>query len=164
MFGVYVGASAGQSSVKADPLEFSKHDSGWKVLLGIRPITVLGAEIVYLDFGHPSYSQGVLGGLNASVRASATEALGLVYLPLPISLVDLYGKGGVAWLNYRASSSSSCLACTFFNADYAQTRFAYGAGAQLKLDKLAVRVEYDRVSASSGDPSLISAGLTWTFR
>ena len=163
LLGAYVGASAGQSTVKADPLEFSEHDLGWKVSLGIRPIAVLGAEIVYLDFGHPSYSQGVPGGSNISARASATEALGLVYLPLPISLVDLYAKGGIARLNYRASSSSGCLACTFFNADYTQTRFAYGAGAQLKFDKLAVRIEYDRVSATNGDPSLISAGLTWTF-
>src|SRR5258707_2505005 len=28
--GAYAGASVGQSTVKADPLQFSKHDLGWK--------------------------------------------------------------------------------------------------------------------------------------
>lgn len=80
-----------------------------------------------------------------------------VYLPLPVPLLDVYGKGGVARLNYRASSSNGCLACSLFNADYSETRVAYGGGAQLKLDRLAVRVEYERISASNGDPSLIAA-------
>ncbi len=162
--GAYAGASVGQSTVKADPLELSKHDWGWKILAGIRPLALLGAEIAYTDFGHPNYSQGVLGGLNASVRASSAEALGLVYLPLPVPLLDVYGKGGVARLNYRASSSSGCLACNPFNADHTETRVAYGAGAQLRFDRLAARVDYERISASNGDPSLLSVGLTWTFR
>ena len=161
--GAYAGASVGQSTVKADPLQFNEHDLGWKVLLGIRPLAILGAEIAYTDFGHPTYSQGVPSGLNASVRASSVEALGLVYLPLPVPLLDIYGKGGVARLSYRASSSSGCLACTFFNANETATRVAYGAGAQLKFDRVAARVEYERISASNGDPSLLSVGVTWTF-
>jgi opacity protein-like surface antigen len=158
-----VGASIGESRVKADPLEFNKHDLGWKVLVGIRPLALLGAEISYIDFGHPTYSQGVPGGLNVSVRASGAEALGVVYLPLPMPRLDIYGKGGVARLSYRASSSSGCLACTFFNTDRTDTRFAYGAGAQLKFNRIAARLEYERISASNGDPSLLSAGLTWKF-
>jgi hypothetical protein len=162
LLGIYAGGSVGQSTVKADPLDFSKHDLGWKVLVGIRA-TLLGAEISYVDFGHPTYSQGVPGGLNASVRASSPQALGLLYLPLPVPLVDLYGKAGVARLSYHASSSSGCLACSFFNADYTRTRFAYGAGTQLKFDKLAVRVEYERIAATNGDPSLLSVGVAWTL-
>jgi opacity protein-like surface antigen len=162
--GAYVGASVGQSTVRADPLEFSKHDRGWKVLIGIRPLALLGAEITYVDFGHSSYSQGVPFGLNASARASSAVALGLVYLPLPVPFLDVYGKGGVARLNYHASSSGGCLACNYFNADYSETSVAYGGGAQLKFDRLAVRVEYERISARNGDPSLLSVGLTWTFK
>src|SRR5919108_5050314 len=112
--GAYAGASVGQSTVKADPLQFSKRDLGWKVVAGIRPIALLGVEVAYVDFGHASYSQGIPGGLNVSARASRAEALGLIYLPIPVPLLDLYGKGGVGRLNYRASSSSGCLACSFF--------------------------------------------------
>jgi len=158
---VYAGASVGQSTVKADPIAFNQHDTGWKVLVGIRPVALLGAEIAYTDFGHPNYSQGVPGGFNASAHASSTEALGIVYLPIPVPLLDVYGKAGVARLNYGASSSSGCLACVFLNTDYKETRVAYGAGAQLKFNRLAVRVEYERVSASNGDPSLLSVGITW---
>jgi len=161
--GAYLGASVGESTVKADPLDFSEHDLGWKALVGIRPLALLGVEIAYTDFGHPNYSQGVPLGLNASVRASATEALGLVYLPLPVPFLDVYGKGGVARLNYHANSSSGCLACAPYNPDYTSTRLAYGGGVQLKFSKLAARVEYERISASEGDPSLLSVGLTWTF-
>jgi hypothetical protein len=166
--GAYAGASVGQSTVKADPLEFSKHDWGWKVLVGIRPLALLGAEIAYVDFGHPSYSLG--GGIfNASVRASTVEALGLVYLPIPLPFLDIYGNGGLAHLQYRANSSYVCTrpappGCHFFGADYSEDRAAYGAGAQLKFDRLAARVDYERISASTGDPSLLSVGLTWTFK
>ena len=43
--GAYAGDSVGQTTVKADPLQFNKHDWGWRVLLGIRPLPLLGAEI-----------------------------------------------------------------------------------------------------------------------
>jgi opacity protein-like surface antigen len=158
---VYAGASVGQSTVKADPIAFNQHTTGWTILVGIRPVALLGAEIAYTDFGHPNYSQGVPGGFNASAHASSTEALGILYLPIPVPLLDVYGKAGVARLHYGASSSSGCLACVFFNTDSTETRVAYGAGAQLKFDRLAVRVEYQRVRASNGDPSLLSVGITW---
>lgn len=43
------------------------------------------------------------------------------------------------------------------------TNFLYGVGMQLKDSGLAVRVEYERISNSRGDPDLLSAGLIWTF-
>jgi outer membrane protein with beta-barrel domain len=162
--GAYVGASVGQSTVRADPIEFNKHDSGWKVLVGIRPLALFGAEIAYADYGHPSirYPPFFLG-YGASARASAGEAFGLAYLPLPVPNLDVYGKAGFARLSYRASINSGCLACAPHNPGYTSTRLAYGGGVQLRFSKLAARVEYERISASNGDPSLLSVGLTWTF-
>jgi opacity protein-like surface antigen len=43
------------------------------------------------------------------------------------------------------------------------THLAYGAGAQLRLTSVAVRVEYERISAGSGDVDLVSLGLTFAF-
>jgi hypothetical protein len=40
---------------------------------------------------------------------------------------------------------------------------AYGAGAQLKFTRLAIRAEYERISASSGDVDMLSLGLTFGF-
>jgi hypothetical protein len=41
------------------------------------------------------------------------------------------------------------------------TRFAYGAGLQVKVAGLAVRAEYERISAGGGNPDLLSLALTW---
>lgn len=47
------------------------------------------------------------------------------------------------------------------------TDLAWGAGAQLRLDKLAVRLEYERFNFNAGSgfdaPDMISLGATWTF-
>jgi Outer membrane protein beta-barrel domain len=163
--GAYAGASVGQSTVRADPIEFNKHGSAWKVLVGIRPLSLLGAEIAYTDFGHPKTSlPPFFLGYGATARASAGEAFGLGYLPLPVPNFDVYGKAGLARLSYRASINSGCLACAPYNPDYTSTRLAYGGGVQLKFSKLAARFEYERISASEGDPSLLSVGLTWMFK
>ena len=59
--GLYVGASAGQSSVRmhqnleTTPFDLSRHDSGWSVMVGVRPVRIVGAELEYLYFGNPSY-------------------------------------------------------------------------------------------------------------
>jgi hypothetical protein len=164
--GFYLGASVGQSTVKSDPISFSEHDHGWKAVAGIRPISLFGAEISYVDFGHPRSTQGVPLGFSNSAGASGAELLGVVYFPIPVPLLDIYAKGGLARLDYRANSSSGCLACTPFSSDSTENRFAYGAGVQLKLFGLsaAARLEYDRVSVRSGDPSLLSLGVTWKFQ
>jgi hypothetical protein len=43
------------------------------------------------------------------------------------------------------------------------TNFAYGAGVQGKIGFLAVRAEYERLSASGENPNVASLGVTWTF-
>lgn len=36
--------------------------------------------------------------------------------------------------------------------DQTDARFAYGAGIQAKLAAIAIRLEYERISVSGGDP------------
>jgi hypothetical protein len=43
------------------------------------------------------------------------------------------------------------------------TDFAYGAGAQAKFGAIAIRAEYERISASGGNPDILSLGVTWIF-
>jgi hypothetical protein len=40
------------------------------------------------------------------------------------------------------------------------TRFTYGAGVQVKVFAFGVRVEYQHISATGGDPDLLSLGIT----
>ncbi len=173
--GMYIGGSYGRSNVRVNNTEtrdlfsFDESHAGWKALLGIRPIAPLGAEVEYIDFGHPA---ATIGGVSADARARAGGLFAVGYLPIPV--VDIFGKAGVARLQTIAKGtvetlqpsgelcSNSSLSC-LFGTDHTDTRFAYGAGAQVKLSRLAVRAEYERISEPGGDPSLLSLGLTITF-
>ncbi|HKC16980.1 MAG TPA: outer membrane beta-barrel protein [Steroidobacteraceae bacterium] len=105
----------------------------------------------------------------------ATILSGLLYAPLPLPLLDLYGKVGLSHLRTDVHASVVCTAngintaCSpnFPFPDFAlnesTTKFAYGAGAQLKFSALAVRLEYERISTSGSDPELLSIGVTWKF-
>jgi len=50
-----------------------------------------------------------------------------------------------------------------YSASSKSTHPAYGAGAQLKFGRLAVRAEYERINASSGDVDLLSLAVTFGF-
>jgi hypothetical protein len=190
--GLYVGAAAGQATIRADQLPFvnaigmpqeaansiSTNDTGWKIMLGMRPISLIGAELDYIYFGHPStVAQTSVTGLNypADLRVTAPSAFGVFYAPIPAPAFDLYGKIGVSSLHSTVNATEGLIAiscaraqiCTpipvYLHRDQTDTRLAYGAGVQVKLARFAVRAEYERISASTGDPSLMSLGLTYRF-
>jgi opacity protein-like surface antigen len=187
-----MGAGVGQSHVRND-LNFSTFGAplsggfsttgtktGWKAILGVRPLSIIGAEAEYLDFGSASASGGIpatvtSGGLNATLtahrKAAALFAMG--YLPIPLPYLDIFAKAGVARLKSSVSASAqaicpiglNCIQIIIppYSASSSDTRFAYSAGVQVKVAGLAVRVEYERISASGGDPDLLSLALTWGF-
>ncbi len=187
--GLYVGAAISQSRVEAngqhidagslvytDTGSFKENDSAFKLMVGIRPTSLLGAELAYNDFGHPSGSFNVLGPANVSMTGES--AFGLLYLPVP--LIDFFLKAGVAriqsTLNGTGTFKPNCLdghLCPLqsvefigiepFQLDRTNTSFAAGAGLQYKLGSWAVRAEYERFNAAGGNPSLASLGFTWMF-
>lgn len=187
--GFYLGAGVGHSQVRNDfefsgigvPVSTGGSATGWKLMAGIRPLSTLGAEVAYIDFGSidgagSTPATPTQGGLNATVtshpRAAALLAVG--YLPIPLPYLDVFAKAGVAQLKSavtatgQATCPTSIPAClpVFvppYSANGSSTRPAYGVGAQLKLASLAVRAEYERISAGSGDVDLLSLGLTFVF-
>ena len=178
----YVGAAVGQSHLRTEK-EISGdtdynyllegHRTSWKAFAGIRPLSPLGVELQYTDFG--SLSAGLpnkgLGGLS-KVDAKATTLSALGYLPLPVPFLDIYGKLGVARLHetttevspfpFCPAAGGPCVPSTSDLSDWS-TNFAYGAGVQGKIGDLAIRAEYERISASGENPSIVSLGVTWTF-
>jgi len=182
LLGFYVGAATGDSHVRNAreingdtdyDYEFDEQHSAWKLTAGIRPISPLGVELEYIDFGNPS-SGHAISGFGGLTRAGAKglTLFGLGYLPLPVPFLDVYGKLGIARLHMTATEVSPTPACpagdapcgpTTFNISDWSTNFAYGAGVQGKIGSLAIRAEYERISASGGNPDLISLGVTWTF-
>ena len=169
----YLGAGAGDAEVRRDPLfgsDFDEHHFGWKAIAGIRPLSPVGAELEYIDFGKPSAGPSDAFTL-ASSNAKAAALFGLGYLPLPIPFLDIYGKLGVARLHSSSTVLRSCsmyLECPAqmfgtFHQDLWSTDVAYGVGAQASLGQFALRTEYERISASGGNPSLLSLSVAWGF-
>jgi opacity protein-like surface antigen len=184
--GFYIGAGVGQATVRENPemsntsYAFDQSDAGWDLFAGLRPESVIGAEIAYVNFGHPSAGThiptvGPYTEINTDAKVSAVAAYAVGYLPLPVSWLDLYGKAGLARLQteYRYSDFGTvcvpgyaCPAIAFggtLNNERTKEDFAYGGGAQLKFAAWSVRLEYQRVSASGGDPDLLSLAIAWTF-
>jgi hypothetical protein len=177
--GFYVGAGVGYSTIRSDdpayglPGYFDDHQTAWKVIAGVRPLPVVGAEFEYIDFGQPSvdgyYNAGYYG-LDSHPRAAALFGMG--YLPLPIPFFDVFAKAGVARLQTDVNTTylQDCTiggACTaypsFDRQDQVDYRFAYGVGVQSRAWGFAFRAEYERISSPYGDPDALSVSATYTF-
>jgi len=181
LLGLYVGAAVGQGRVKAspgslessqpdattlvDPANFNATHSAFKVMAGVRPISELGAEVGYVDFGHPT---GHLGAATSDVTLKGADAFAVAYLPIPF--VDFFVKAGLARLDNRLSGAGSFVTVGstiehsgLFRLDRSNTNFAVGGGVQYSLGPLALRAEYERFEAAGGSPTLLTAGAAWTF-
>lgn len=194
--GLYIGAAAGESDVRTDNavlvstgnygavdlgnFQFDEQHGGWKLVAGVRPIPLVGAELEYIDFGNPSSGFSNSSGIGfslirADADAKAGAVFGLGYWPLPVPFLDIYGKLGVARLHTTSTEAPvlpfSCpaghflclpLRSVFHQSDWA-TDLAYGLGVQGTFRRLSVRVEYERIGVSGGDPDLLSLGMTLTL-
>jgi opacity protein-like surface antigen len=178
--GLYVGGAIGQGRISdgvnsasyapyagTGPGEFKENHSAFKGLIGIRPISLVGAELEYVDLGH---ADGTLFAQPAAASMKGAAAFGMLYLPVPI--IDVYLKAGAARLQSRLNAvvpfldpPPLCAICAFprFEQDRTNTGFAAGGGMQYKFGALAVRAEYERFTAAGEHPNLVSLGLTWSF-
>jgi opacity protein-like surface antigen len=155
-FNFYVGGGIGQSNADLDDVEipdFDEKDFAWKLFAGVRMASIFGAELDYINFGKPD-------GSNIEVKYKGLAAYGLVYLPLPLPLLDVYAKAGLAKIDVDIDAED-------FSTD--DTQFTYGLGAQLKFGSLAIRGEYERFKVKDGDvglsskPSLLSLSFSKSF-
>jgi len=88
--GPYVGAAVGQAQIATDVSDpfvtlsdrFKKNHFAFKVMVGLRPISLLGAELSYMDFGDPS---GTLFAHPADASMRGVSAFGILYLPSRLS-------------------------------------------------------------------------------
>src|ERR1035438_3490877 len=183
--GFYLGAGAGYSTIRSDdpgyglPGYYNDHQTAWKVIAGVRPISIIGAEFEYIDFGQPGNHYGYnsnsinYNGLDSHPRAAALFGVG--YLPLPIPFFDIYGKAGVARLQTDVTTVSgtpgtgTCTVNTqfcppiFSRQNQTDNKFAYGVGVQSKAWGVSFRAEYERISSQFGDPDALTVSATWTF-
>jgi opacity protein-like surface antigen len=172
LLGFYVGGALGQAQVRTDASGFSTQDfsenhSAFKVMVGMRAISVLGGELEYVDLGRPA---GILSSLPAHASAKGTAAFGLLYLPIPLPILDIYGKVGVSRLQtalhgnlVTPGCTTACSSLGAFSFDNTRSGLAAGAGVQLSVGSLAVRAEYERFGTALVSPDLVSLGMTWSL-
>jgi opacity protein-like surface antigen len=185
--GFYLGAGIGESTVRSDhaygfnsyyPYDGyynnPNHHFAWKAIAGIRPISIVGAELEYIDFGHLASDNNYYNYYNygPDSHPRAIAAFGVGHIPLPLPFLDIYGKAGAARLHTIVNgfdgqtcppSVSYCYPVVSSSQSRWDTRFAYGAGVQSTIWGLSVRAEYERISSPYGDPDMVSVGATWTF-
>ena len=152
--------------------------SAWSVRLGIRPIRFVGAEVEYFDLGSATLATSPIPFGQFSlyqtydVKMKGAGVYGLLYLPLPLPLLDVYAKAGVARVDSTLVVTNRCIPSPglcgvdppfLFRNSGTDTRAAYGAGAQLKFGSLRVRAEYLRFDAAGAHPSLATLGVGWAF-
>ncbi len=117
LLGFYAGVGMGESTVRSDDgygyggsgydyyhYHDDDHHFGWKAIAGIRPLPIVGAEVEYIDFGHPGsddyyYDRYHYYGPDSHPRAIAAFAVG--HIPLPLPFLDVYAKAGAARAAHR---------------------------------------------------------------
>jgi hypothetical protein len=151
--GIYLGAGFTKARVDDFATQLDFDDESFKIIAGFRPLDSFGVEVNYIDLGRDSVTVGPLT-IDGQSKAYAAFAVGY----LPIALIDLYAKAGLA--RWETETTSSALGR--FEDD--GTEFAWGAGIQARLGSLAVRLEYESFDVgSSARSELVSVGATWTF-
>jgi hypothetical protein len=148
--GLYIGGAIGRSSEAYDPYTFNVHGAnvGYDLSAGYRPFSALAGELDYTSFGRATAGENY-------VDTSAVGVFALGFLPVPV--VDLYGRLGVA--DWRTGANSPGFSFTRTGAD-----IAYGVGGGMHFGSVGVRVEYTRFTVShASDIDLAAVGLTWTL-
>jgi hypothetical protein len=165
--GVYAGIAVGQSKTDVqsffDDDEVDEEDTGFKLLLGLRPLDWLGVEVNYVYLGEVSGGADFPDFTSFRVKQTGFGASGVLFYD--IATFDLFAKAGL--IRWDASRTVD----TFFgrfNVSDKGTDLTWGAGAQARFGSLAARLEYERYEIDESDgfigkPHLISLGLTWTF-
>ena len=177
--GVYIGAGAGVSNVGNDNYPYNYGYNGnfgsnlvWKVMAGVRPISIVGAEVEYIDFGSNNGHDGYYGNsyyFGPNSHPKATVLYGVGYLPLPF--IDVFGKLGAARLQTDITSFAyppgyqNCGTCTPipYRTDQSDNKFAYGVGVQTHFQDFAFRAEYEGITSQYGNPAAFTVGFSWTF-
>jgi hypothetical protein len=156
--GFYLGA--GVTQAKVDDIfntNLKIDNTAYKIIAGIRPLDFLAVEANYIDLGEET-TNFTVGSARADAKAFA--AFGMLFLPIPI--VDVYAKAGLA--RWKLDGSANAAGVSFTSLDKKGTEFAYGAGAQLTFGSLGARLEYETFDIDNTDGAdLVTLGVTYTF-
>jgi hypothetical protein len=116
-------------------------NTSWKAYAGVRPLDWLAAEADYIDLGSSSGTNAA--GSSGSTNGSAFAAYAVGFLPIPLPIVDIFGKAGFARWKYDGSVTppQSFSSATAFSTN--GTDFAWGIGVQAHFSMVGARLEYE---------------------
>lgn len=173
--GLYAGASFVQTrfdhdwglSSNASILNVDDEDQGYKVLMGWRPIDWFALEASYADLGGASGDTSIVcvaavgfpcpTDLSAEVRSTQLAALGL----WPLGSFDLFARLGANY--WEADAKIADGSVTIVRASDDDVDIVYGAGAQYRYQRLALRLEYEHIALDASDADTVSLGVTYSF-
>jgi opacity protein-like surface antigen len=166
--GIYAGGSVGQAKTdfSDDAIDdlFDGKDTAFKIFLGYRILDWVGFEAGYVDLGEITLRGNTPGITQFRLEEAGFNVFGVLYWDLDVVPVDLFAKGG--FMVSQAHLRTNTFFGGFDDTDNS-TDLAWGVGAQFRLEKLAIRVEYEKfnfdVGAGFDSPDMLSLGATWTF-
>lgn len=137
----YVGAGVVRNSV-SDITDLGGlpdvKNTSWKAFAGVRPLNWLAAEMDYIDLGSGSGSAATdVGNVPSHADGTALAAYALGFLPIPLPVVDVYGKVGLA--RWKLNGNIGSLGSLSTNG----TEFAWGIGVQAHISMIGARLEYE---------------------
>ena len=113
-------------------------NTSWKAFGGVRPLNWLAAEMDYIDLG--SGSSTTTSGGSAHADGSALAAYAVGFLPIPLPVVDVYGKAGLARWKLNGDINSLVSPGSLSTKG---TEFAWGIGVQAHISMIGARLEYE---------------------
>jgi OmpA-OmpF porin, OOP family len=155
--GFYLGGGVSQAQIDdVVDSDLDLDDTAWKVIAGFRIINLVAVEANYMDLGS---ERREFGPIVAQADAKAISAHALLFLPIPVPFLDVYGKAGLARWELDGDISGST-----FRLDEDGTEFAWGGGAQFNFGSFSARLEYDNFDIENTDGvDLYTLAATWTF-
>ena len=116
-------------------------NTSWKAFAGVRPLDWLAAEMDYIDLGSGSSStSSSAGNVTAHADGKALAAYAVGFLPIPLPVVDVYGKAGLARWKLNGDVNSLVSPGSLSTNG---TEFAWGIGVQAHISMFGARLEYE---------------------
>ena len=116
-------------------------NTSWKAFGGVRPLNWLAAELDYIDLGSgSSTTSSSAGSVTAHADGKALAAFAVGFLPIPLPVVDIYGKAGLARWKLNGDVNSLVSPGSLSTNG---TEFAWGIGVQAHISMFGARLEYE---------------------
>lgn len=170
----YLGAGVTRGTLTASNDGFAAYgepdlsNTSWTAFAGVRPLKWVAAEADYIDLG--SGSSSTFGNEYTNVTradSSAWAAYAVGFLPVPLPVVDVYGKVGLA--RWKLTSTlfqffnnpppSSLITPRSFNG----TDFAWGVGVQAHIKMFGARLEYEGFDVAKNTATIAALSVFLSF-